>query len=363
MAGATYTRAEVAKHNVAKDCWVTLHGKVYNITEFLEDHPGGEDVLLEYAGKDVGAIMSDPLSHEHSKSAYLMMDEFLVGHLTPEDMSSDATTEASAFLPADVHITDDFEPHETNIAADFATHKFLDLEKPLLPQMWNSTFSKEFYLEQVHIPRHKKESAQLMPYGFLEVFTLTPWYVIPMLWLPIAMVFFQVSATQFKSWMDGAPSTVTALSYACAFGCFSFGVFFWTFLEYLFHRFLFHMDDLLPRHQIAYLLHFLLHGIHHFLPMDRYRLVMPPILFAILSGPMLLLAHAVFPAPIANGVISGSYSMYVVYDTFHYAMHHTQLPEIIRQQKRYHLEHHYKNYDLGYGVTSPIWDWVFHTAL
>jgi len=110
-------------------------------------------------------------------------------------------------------------------------------------------------------------------------------------------------------------------------------------------------------------MHFLLHGIHHFLPMDRYRLVMPPVLFATLSFPMLLLAHAVLPTAMANGVISGSYSMYVVYDTMHYALHHTKLPEYVREQKRYHLEHHYKNYELGFGVTSKIWDYVFHTVL
>ena len=79
--------------------------------------------------------------------------------------------------------------------------------------------------------------------------------------------------------------------------------------------------------------------------------------------PMLLLAHAVLPTAMANGVISGSYSMYVVYDTMHYALHHTKLPEYVREQKRYHLEHHYKNYELGFGVTSKIWDYVFHTVL
>ena len=41
----TYTRAEVAQHNKKEDCWVIFDKKVYNITEFIEDHPGGEDVV------------------------------------------------------------------------------------------------------------------------------------------------------------------------------------------------------------------------------------------------------------------------------------------------------------------------------
>ena len=359
----TFTRGDVAQHSSKEDCWVIFDNVVYDVTDFIADHPGGEELIMEYAGQDVTAIMKNKDSHVHSRSAYTMLGDFAIGKVSlPETMSPEGM--APAFLPADAHISDDFVPEETDVAKDYVHHQFLDLSKPLIPQMWYSSFSKEFYLEQVHIPRHCKEPAQLMPYAFLEVFTKTPWYVIPMMWLPIAAAFFHLSATQYKEFFYTGNATLSNMEgYAAAFGCFVFGVVFWTFIEYLFHRFLFHMDRLLPRHQFFYLMHFLLHGIHHFLPMDRYRLVMPPVLFATLSFPMLLLAHAVLPTAMANGVISGSYSMYVVYDTMHYALHHTKLPEYVREQKRYHLEHHYKNYELGFGVTSKIWDYVFHTVL
>ena len=51
--------------------------------------------------------------------------------------------------------------------------------------------------------------------------------------------------------------------------CFLFGNLIWTVLEYGLHRFLFHIDDLLPDHPVFLTLHFLLHGIHHYMPMDR----------------------------------------------------------------------------------------------
>lgn len=47
----------------------------------------------------------------------------------------------------------------------------------------------------------------------------------------------------------------------------------------------------------------------------------------------------------------------------HYALHHTKLPEYVRQQKKYHLAHHYKNFELGFGVTSKFWDVIFNTSL
>jgi len=48
----TYTSEEVKKHNKDTDCWVVLHGEVYDVTKFLNDHPGGKKAIMLYAGKD-----------------------------------------------------------------------------------------------------------------------------------------------------------------------------------------------------------------------------------------------------------------------------------------------------------------------
>ena len=53
----TLPTAQVAAHNTAKSCYVTVGTKVYDITPFLDDHPGGADLVLEYGGKDVKEIM------------------------------------------------------------------------------------------------------------------------------------------------------------------------------------------------------------------------------------------------------------------------------------------------------------------
>ncbi|KAF2167736.1 hypothetical protein M409DRAFT_21887 [Zasmidium cellare ATCC 36951] len=43
---------EIAKHNSRESCWVIIHGKAYDVTEFLPEHPGGPRIILKYAGKD-----------------------------------------------------------------------------------------------------------------------------------------------------------------------------------------------------------------------------------------------------------------------------------------------------------------------
>ena len=85
-----FTAEDVAVHSTAESCWVSRNGKVYDVTNFLADHPGGDDLILNYAGKDVGEIMRDPTEHDHSDSAYDMLDECLIGRLGhPEIIVSD----------------------------------------------------------------------------------------------------------------------------------------------------------------------------------------------------------------------------------------------------------------------------------
>lgn len=48
----TYTREEVARHKKYNDCWVVLHGQVYDVTKWLPKHPGGARILMHYAGED-----------------------------------------------------------------------------------------------------------------------------------------------------------------------------------------------------------------------------------------------------------------------------------------------------------------------
>jgi 4-hydroxysphinganine ceramide fatty acyl 2-hydroxylase len=156
---------------------------------------------------------------------------------------------------------------------------------------------------------------------------------VPIVWLPIAAYLLLRSAQQFTKplppvSLDNFVSTlptpsglseVTSRAWSLAFVCFGIGNLTWTLLEYGFHRFLFHVDRILPDHPAFLTLHFLMHGIHHYLPMDRLRLVMPPPLFFFLSFPMTRLAYLIFPVPIANAIIAGAFT-FCEHTSFRYSL-------------------------------------------
>ncbi|KAK3021651.1 hypothetical protein RJ639_046375 [Escallonia herrerae] len=86
--GKVYTLAEVSEHSDSKDCWLVISGKVYDVTKFLEDHPGGDEVLLSATGKDATDDFEDV---GHSSSARAMMDEFYVGEIDTATIPSKTT--------------------------------------------------------------------------------------------------------------------------------------------------------------------------------------------------------------------------------------------------------------------------------
>lgn len=129
-----FTASDVLRHNSESSCWITYRGKVLDVTNFLADHPGGEEFILKYAGRDVENAMKDADEHAHSESAYDMLDEFRIGRLGAEE----------SVVSDDWVATDDFTPEDTDEAADYEKNQFLDLRKPLMQQMWDGNFRHVF---------------------------------------------------------------------------------------------------------------------------------------------------------------------------------------------------------------------------
>lgn len=258
----TFTRADVEAHNSAQDCYVTLGSNVYDVSDFVESHPGGPELITDWAGKDIAAILKDEDSHTHSESAYEILEESLVGFVVSDKAANghangngNTNGHATTGLNGDAHTNGDAKVNgngianggwvhprtgmssaedlskETDLENDYKTHKFIDLNKPMFLQVWNGGFSKRFYLDQVHRPRHYKGGASAPFFGnFLEPLTKTPWWIIPSLWWPCITYVLYEAAKGFNN-------------YLAMFGFFMVGIAFWTLFEYLLHRFAFHLDE------------------------------------------------------------------------------------------------------------------------
>lgn len=75
-----YTLSEVAEHDTYNDCWIVIYDRVYNVTEFIEQHPGGAEMILEYAGRD-GSIAF----RGHSRLAIDSLKLYEIGELPEKE--------------------------------------------------------------------------------------------------------------------------------------------------------------------------------------------------------------------------------------------------------------------------------------
>lgn len=76
-----FTVEEVAKHSDRESAWVIIRKKVYDVTHFLNEHPGGDLLLLDRAGSDATIEFE---GQEHSADAKEILREKLIGRLKNE---------------------------------------------------------------------------------------------------------------------------------------------------------------------------------------------------------------------------------------------------------------------------------------
>ena len=192
---------------------------------------------------------------------------------------------------------------------------------------------------------NKNETVRMFESDFMEFFSRVHPVTPLVLYLPVVGYMLYVSLWQ--------------LSIAAVTGLFLLGVLLWTLTEYLIHRYVFHYE---PRTRWGKRLHYVIHGVHHDYPNDARRLVMPPVI----SIPLAFLFYGLFLlvfGSLAPAVFAGLVFGYVCYDMLHYAMHHLAMKRGAQLWlKQYHLRHHFKDDHVGYGISSPLWDYVFRTT-
>ena len=142
------------------------------------------------------------------------------------------------------------------------------------------------------------------------------------------------------------------------------GILIWTLLEYVLHRYVFHAQVPLRNPQLREIVN-ASHLSHHAAPRDAAKVLVQPLFAFAIS----LILYGVFIGVLRNafsaaGVIAGVWAGFLYYEAVHYRVHFSLSPSgLIAQQRRTHFYHHFTNNKRCFGVTSPLWDFVFGTTL
>jgi sterol desaturase/sphingolipid hydroxylase (fatty acid hydroxylase superfamily) len=136
------------------------------------------------------------------------------------------------------------------------------------------------------------------------------------------------------------------------------GLLFFTLFEYLLHRYVFHMQ---PNTELKKKIQYNMHGIHHEFPKDKGRLAMPPLLSVALAALFFGIFYLLMDTRVF-AFLPGMLTGYATYLFVHYIVHAYSPPKnFFKYLWINHAVHHYKDNRMVFGVSSPLWDYVFGT--
>lgn len=286
---------------------VIYEGEYYDLSLFYEVHPGGEKHLTLRKGKDITkAFHSSP--HPHTRFAYDWMKQFKV------------------------------ESPEKEAKLDRIDDEDVDWGKGLMFRIQNVKNYNEWIDNPVHRP------LKLFDNNFLESLTVTKWYVVPIVWVPVSSWSFYKCLQTF--------------SLLTSFNLWIFGFFMWTLIEYTLHKYVFHIPVYKDSGAAKKIFQFVIHGQHHKNPFDPGRLVFPPVPCAILVTLIYSILRLIIPKNPAFGILSGGLIGYVCYDLIHYYLHHghPKRNSWLWHLRQHHNRHHFEDYTKGMGISNRFWD-------
>ncbi len=196
--------------------------------------------------------------------------------------------------------------------------------------------------------RESPDSPRMFESNFLDLFSRTHPAIVPILFVPGAAFAFAYSVVR-----EGVSVPITT-------GLALAGFVSWTLAEYWLHRLFFHWN---PPGKWGERLHFLVHGVHHKWPRDKFRLVMPPAVSISLYFIFLGIFYVTLGPRLMWGFHSGFVVGYMFYDLTHYYLHHfNPKSEYGRRLKKNHMLHHFKDHSNRFCVSNLVWDKLFGTA-
>lgn len=136
-------------------------------------------------------------------------------------------------------------------------------------------------------------------------------------------------------------------------------ILFWTLTEYVLHRFVFHMR---AEGSLQQKFQYIMHGNHHDVSDDPTRLVMPPLVSILAASLFYFLFRFLLGEAWSESFFAFFMVGYLAYDYIHFYVHHfTPTTALGRFLKQNHMLHHFASPHARWGVSSPLWDFVFGT--
>jgi sterol desaturase/sphingolipid hydroxylase (fatty acid hydroxylase superfamily) len=193
--------------------------------------------------------------------------------------------------------------------------------------------------------------ASLFRNKYLEYFTKSHPLAIWSIYFPLIIFMFYYSLEVIK---PGKINTILV---------FSGGILFWTFFEYVMHRFAFHY---ISENEKLMKIVYIFHGNHHQYPRDKQRLFMPVVPSIVISSfiysLMYLVGYWFSNTTVVFAFYPGFIFGYLIYGSMHYAIHAWNPPyKWMKPLWRNHHLHHYKDEHRGFGVSTTLWDRLFGT--
>ncbi|NWX59263.1 FA2H hydroxylase, partial [Promerops cafer] len=365
----SFSAAEVRARCAQGACLVSCHRRLYDLSGFVRLHPGGEQLLRRRAGTDVSAALDGP-PHRHSENARRWLEQYYVGEIEPGDEQvppRGRTGVGTGYRGTRGHIRSLWGASGAGSRVNKGygvPQDLVDWQKPLL---WQVGYLGEKYDEWVHQPVDRP--IRLFHSDFLEFLSKTAWYVVFMVWTPVVLYLSWVSYTSLAQGNTRLFSSFTTEysipvhKYYFPF-IFLLGMILWSLLEYLIHRFVFHMKPPASNYYLI-TLHFLLHGQHHKSPFDSSRLVFPPVPASLVIGFFYGVLRLLLPEVLGLSVFVGGLCGYVIYDMMHYYLHYGSPKKgtYLYGLKAYHVKHHFEHQKSGFGISTRFWDYPFRTLI
>ncbi|NWY72785.1 FA2H hydroxylase, partial [Erithacus rubecula] len=363
----SFSAAEVRARCAQGACLVSCRRRLYDLSGFVRLHPGGEQLLRRRAGTDVSAALDGP-PHRHSANARRWLEQYYVGDLEQKQLllghgkGFAAQNPAAAAQLCAWYWVGLWVPQHCNHC--LLPQDLVDWQKPLL---WQVGYLGEKYDEWVHQPVDRP--IRLFHSDFFEFLSKTAWYVVFMVWTPVVLYLSWVSYTSLAQGNTRLFSSFTTEysipvhKYYFPF-IFLIGMILWSLLEYLIHRFVFHMKPPASNYYLI-TLHFLLHGQHHKSPFDSSRLVFPPVPASLVIGFFYGVLRLLLPEVLGLSVFVGGLCGYVIYDMMHYYLHYgsPRKGSYLYGLKAYHVKHHFEHQKSGFGISTRFWDYPFRTLI